>query len=121
MTIEEVKQETVKNEKNSKNVAKKESVKKVETKTEQKKEDLKKEEAKKVEKKTEEKTESKKKTEQTGLNIRRWCDTIKYATVLQGGSLPYWKQKGVGADEIVYISRFNLVCDFFNHTACLHR
>ena len=28
---------------------------------------------------------------------------------------------GGGADENVYISGFNSVCNFFNHTACLLR
>ena len=26
-----------------------------------------------------------------------------------------------GVDGIVYIPRFNLICDFSNYTACLHR
>ena len=42
-------------------------------------------------------------------------------TVLQGGSLPNLQEKGGGADGNVFISGFNLVCDIFNYTACLHR
>ncbi len=41
--------------------------------------------------------------------------------VLQGGSLPDLQKKGGGADENVFVSGFDPVCDVFNYTACLHR